>query len=317
MWTIGAVSAFNSNNQTLMSFQVDTALVNSYRANIEIKFQQKGSRLRPYVRVESQNSEFDFFDRIGPTAAVKVKNRHSDTPLISTPHDRRRNATEDYDWADLIDRKDKIRMLADPTSSYVTNAVMALGRSMDIEIARAAFATAYTGKTGSTSVSFPATQDVAVNFWDITGSGNTNLTLSKLRKTRLLFDLEEAVDWDAAEELYMAVTAWQINSMLREDKATSADYAAIKALVRGEIETFMGIKFIRVHPTVLTKSGDVRQCPVWTRQGLLLGIADDVMVDVGPRRDKRNSVQAYVCASFGATRMWEEQVVRVYCDETK
>jgi hypothetical protein len=300
-----------------MSFQIDTALVNAYNSNINIKFQQKGSRLRPYVRQESQNSEFDFFDRIGPTAAVKVKNRHADTPLISTPHDRRRNATEDYDWADLIDKQDKLRMLADPTSAYATNAVYAFGRSMDVEIVRAAFGTAYSGKTGQTSIPFPASQVIAVNYSDTGGSANTNLTLDKLRKIRLMFDLEEAVDWDAAEELYMAVTAWQINSMLRQDKMTDIDTAAVKALVNGTIDTFMGIKFIRVHPSIIPKSGDERACPVWTRQGILLGTADEVNTDVGPRRDKRNSVQVYCCASFGATRMWEEQVVKVLCDETK
>jgi len=300
-----------------MSFQIDTALVNAYNSNITIKFQQKGSRLRPYVRVESQNSEFDFFDRIGPTEAVKVKNRHSDTPLISTPHDRRRNATEDYDWADLIDRKDKLRMLADPTSSYSTNAVYAFGRSMDKEIVRAAFGTSYSGKTGQTAIAWPTTQQVAVDYTDTGGSGNTNLTLDKLRKIRLMFDLEEAVDWDSAEELYMAVTAWQINSMLRQDKMTDIDTAAVKALVNGTIDTFMGIKFIRVHPSILPKSGDTRSCPVWTRQGILLGVADEIVTDIGPRRDKRNSVQVYVCSSFGATRMWEEQVVKVLCDETK
>lgn len=300
-----------------MSFEVDAALVNSYHSNIQIKFQQKGSRLRPYVRVESQNSEFDFFDRIGPTSAVKVKNRHSDTPLISTPHDRRRNATEDYDWADLIDRKDRLRMLADPTSSYNTNAVYALGRSMDQEIVRAAFGTSYAGKTGQTAIAFPSTQEVAVNYWDTGGTGNANLTIDKLRKIRLMFDLEEAVDWDASEELYMGVTAWQINSMLRSTQMTDIDTAAVKALVDGKIDNFMGIKFIRLHPTILPKTGDIRQCPVWTREGIMLGVADEVQTDIGPRRDKRNSVQVYVCGSFGATRMWEEQVVKVLCDETK
>lgn len=79
-----------------MSFQVDIALVQSYKANIEIKFQQMGSRLRPYVRNETQHAEFDFYDRIGPTDAVEVTNRHGDTPLVSTPHDRRRVALRDF-----------------------------------------------------------------------------------------------------------------------------------------------------------------------------------------------------------------------------
>src|SRR4051812_10920405 len=139
-----------------MSFQVDTALVQAYRSNIEIKFQQKGSRLRPCVRNESQHAKYDFYDRIGPTDAVEVTNRHSDTPLISTPHDRRRVGLRDFDWADLIDNKDKIRMLADPTSSYTMNAVMALGRAQDDVIIQAAFDNAFAGETGSTTVAFPS-----------------------------------------------------------------------------------------------------------------------------------------------------------------
>jgi len=134
-----------------MSFQVGTALVNAYRSNIEIQFQQKGSRLRNTVSVETQNAEYEYYDRIGPTDAVEVLNRHSDTPLISTPHSRRRVAMSDYDWADMIDRKDRIRMLADPTSPYSQNAVFALGRKMDDVIIAATVGTAYTGKTGSTS----------------------------------------------------------------------------------------------------------------------------------------------------------------------
>ena len=86
-----------------MSFAIDTALVNAYRANIEIMFQQATSRFRDRVRVESQHAEYEFYDRIGPVDAVEVINRHSDTPLVSTPFDRRRVGLRMFDWADLID----------------------------------------------------------------------------------------------------------------------------------------------------------------------------------------------------------------------
>lgn len=298
-----------------MSFEVDTSLVNSYRSNIEIQFQQKGSRLIETVTTESQNSEFDFFDRIGGVDAVKVKNRHSDTPLISTPHDRRRNATEDYDWADLIDRRDKLRMLADPTSSYTTNAVFALGREKDREILRAAVGTAFSGKTGQNSIAFPATQDVAVDFQEGGSGSASNLTLGKLREIRKKLDMEEAVA--DGEVIYGVVTAEQIQALLRDPTLTSADFNSIKALVNGEVDQFLGIKFIRILHTLLPKTGDVRDCVFYTKSAIHMGMADDVMVDVGPRRDKRNSVQVYVSASFGATRMWEEKVIRCKCDETK
>src|SRR5688572_795905 len=187
-----------------MSFQVDTALVQAYRANIELQFQQKSSRLAPAVRNESIGAEFEYFDRIGPVDAVEVTNRHGDTPLISTPHDRRRVNLRDFDWADLIDNKDKIRMLADPTSSYVMNAVMAMNRAKDDVIIEAAFGTAYTGKTGSTQVTFPSASEIAVNYVESGAVANSNLTIGKLRRARYLLDKAEATT-EGEFDLYIAL----------------------------------------------------------------------------------------------------------------
>jgi hypothetical protein len=295
-----------------MSFQVDTALVNTYKSNIEIQFQQKGSRLRQYCRQESQNAEFDFYDRITATDAVEVVGRHQDTPLISTPHDRRRVALRDFDWADMVDKKDKLRMLADPTSSYTQNAVYALGRSMDDVIIEAAFGTAYTGKTGATTVTFAAASEVAVNYVESGAAANSNLTVGKLRRARFLLTSTEAEE--DGEMLVAVVTASQIQSLLRTTEVTSADYNTVKALVQGEIDTYMGFKFVRTQR--LPVAANIRDCMIFAQGGLLVAVADDITVDVGPRRDKRNSTQIYVCGSFGASRMWEEKIIRVKCDET-
>lgn len=296
-----------------MSFQVDTALVNGYRANIEIQFQQKGSRLRPYVRSETQNSEFEFYDRIGPTDAIEVLSRHADTPLISTPHDRRRVGMRDFDWADMVDRTDKIRMLADPTSPYTQNAVMAFGRKMDDVIVAEAFGTAYSGKTGGTAIPFPASSTtVAENYVESGTVANSNLTIAKLRRARYLLDAVEA--HEDGEDLVAVVHASQIQALLRQTEVTSADYNTVKALVAGEVDTFMGWRFVRMNR--LPKSGNIRSCLFFARGGLLCSIGGDILVDVGPRRDKRNSIQVYVCMTIGATRMWEEKVLKVNCDET-
>lgn len=296
-----------------MSFQVDTALVQAYRANIDIKFQQMGSRLRAAVRNESQAAEFEFYDRIGPTDAIEVTTRHADTPLVSTPHSRRRVGLRDFDWADLVDNKDKMRMLADPTSSYVTNAVMALGRSQDDVIISAAFGTAYTGKTGSTLVTFPAASEIAVNYVESGTAANSNLTVGKLRRARYLLDSNEAAN-DGQKDLFICCGPSQIQALLRTTEVTSQDYNTVKALVNGEINTFMGFQFIVSNRLVVASS--IRDCICWERQGLLLATGMEIKVDVGPRRDKRNSIQVYVCGSFNSTRMWEEKVLRIKCDET-
>lgn len=298
-----------------MSFEVDTALVQTYKSNIEIQFQQKGSRLRNTVTNVSQKAEFDFYDRIGPTDAVEVTSRHSDTPLVSTPHDRRRIALRDFDWADMIDRKDKIRMLADPTSPYTMNAVYALGRKMDDVIISAATGTAYTGKTGSTTVSHPAASKVAKDYVETGSATDSNLTIAKLRRIRFLLTSTEAVSEEDEEMIHGIVTANQIQALLRTTEVTSADYNTVKALVEGKIDTFMGFKFKRTER--LAKSGNIRNCLFYPASAINLAIGEDITVDVGPRRDKRNSVQIYVCATFGASRMWEEKVIEVACDETK
>lgn len=295
-----------------MSFQVDAAYVNQYRNNVSMLVQQKGSRLRPFVRVEPQNSEFEFYDRIGATDAVEITGRHQDTPLVSTPHDRRRVSLRDYDWADLIDRQDKLKMLIDPTSAYAMNAVFAMGRKMDDAIIGAAFDSAYSGKTGQTTVSFPAGNQVAVNYVESGSAANGNLTIGKIRRAKEILD---AYDNDPDEARIMTCTANSLHSLLRNIEITSQDYNVVKALVEGKVDTFMGFKFVRTQ-RLLTDASGYRRHIAWVQSKLLLAVSQDPMVDVGPRRDKRNSMQVYVTMGIGATRMEEEGVVEIKVDET-
>lgn len=293
-----------------MSNQVDTAFAQGYKSAIEIQYQQKGSRLRPLVRVETQNVEFDFYDRIGSVSATKLTTRHADTPQTDTPHSRRRVGMEDYVFNDFVDKKDKLRMLSDPTSSYVMNAVMAMGRAIDDAIISAATGTAYSGKTGSTSVTFPAGSEVAVNYVESGAAANSNLTIGKLRRARFLLDSTEASEGN----LFAVVSASQIQALLRTTETTSSDFNTVKALVAGEIDTFLGFKFVRTER--LTVAANIRDCLFFERGGLLLAVGDDIQANVDVRPDKNYTTQTYVRMSIGATRMWEEKVIRVKCDET-
>lgn len=295
-----------------MSLVVDQAYVNAYKANVSLLVQQKGSRLRNAVRVEPQNAEFEFYDRIGATEAQEITGRHQDTPLMSTPHDRRRVSLRDFDWADLIDRQDKLRMLMDPTSAYAQNAVFAMGRKMDDLIIDAALGTAYSGKTGATSITFPAANQVAVNYVETGGAVNSNLTIGKLRRTKEIFD---SYDNDPDEARFITVTANSLHSLLRNTEVTSSDYNTVKALVEGKLDTFMGFNFIRTQRLAVDGSA-YRRHIAWIQSGLLLAVSQDPSIDVGPRRDKRNSVQVYVTLGIGATRMEEEKVIEIKVDET-
>lgn len=291
-----------------MSFQITTAFVQQYKDNVMMLVQQKGSRLRGTVTEESITGRFGFFEQIGSVDARTVTERHADSPLISTPHSRRRVELQDYDWGDLIDKPDKVRTLADFTSPYVQNAGWAMGRGMDSAIIAAFFATAYTGETGGTSTNFPAGNQIAVNF---SAAANVGLTVEKLREARRLL---RAGNVDVTEQLYVGVTAKQIDNMLGSTQVTSSDYNSVKALVQGEIDTFLGFKFI---PTELlgVDGSSYRRVPAWSKSGMALGVGMDIVSRVTERADKRFSTYVYFCMSIGATRLEEARVMEIKCAE--
>ena len=164
-----------------MSVQITTAFVRQYHSNVVHLSQQKGSRLRMGVRVEMVNGKSAFFDQIAATAARKRTSRHADTPRMDTPHKRRRVTLDDFDWADLVDSEDKIRMLNDPASEYAEAAAMAMGRSIDDAIIEAADATSYTGEDGATSTAFDTNMVVDVQtVWDGASAADCGLNVAKI-----------------------------------------------------------------------------------------------------------------------------------------
>lgn len=274
-----------------------------------------GSRLRGAVTNVTQNAEYDYHDRIGTATAQAMTIRHADTPFNPHTHTRRRNQVIGYNTADLFDNQDKLRMIINPTSGYARSQAMALGRQVDSSIIAAATGNAYSGKTGSTTVtwaSVTATQTIAQNYVESGAAANSNLTIGKLRRARFLLDSVEAVM--DGEQLNLIVTASQVQSLLRTTEVTSSDYNVVKALVNGEINTFMGFTFIRTE--LLSKSGDVRSCLAFPKSAILLGVAEETNVKIDPLPTKNYSVQVYSEATFGATRMWEEKVIELLCNET-
>ena len=286
-----------------MSTQITTAFSQQFSSNVQLLSQQMGSVLRGAVSEESVTGEKAFFDQIGSTAAVKRTSRHGDTPMVETPHSRRMVTMDSYEWADLIDDADKVRMLIDPTSTYARAAAAAMGRSMDDAIIEAATGTSKTGKSGATSTSMLSAHQIA--------NGSADLTLAKLIQAKKTLDLASV---DPSIPRHIAVGPDQIEALLNSTTVTSSDFNTIKALVQGEINTFLGFTF---HvSTRLAKSGNIRSCFAWAEDGLKMAVGKDVMSRIDERSDKSYSTQVYYCATFGAPRMEEENVVQIDCDES-
>lgn len=226
-----------------MSIQITTAFVEQYKANVYHLTQQKGSKLRKAVRVESVTGKNAYFEQLGSTSARVRTSRHADTPRMDTPHARRRVSLNDYDWADLVDNEDQVRMLIDPCSPYAEAGSMAMGRAIDDAIIAAADGTAYTGVDGSTSTSFDSTNmKVAVTVaWPGVSAGNYGLNVAKILDAGKALGAQNV---DADEEKWMVVNAAQINSLLKDVKISSHDFNAIKPLVNGQVSQFGGFNII-------------------------------------------------------------------------
>jgi hypothetical protein len=286
-----------------MSVQITTAFVNQFSSNIQMLSQQMGSLLRNAVDVETVNGEKAFFDQVGSAAAVLRTTRHADTPLIDTPHSRRMVTMSDYEYADLIDDQDKVRLLVDPTSTYARAAAAAMGRAMDDVIISAALGTSLTGKDGTTSTPFDSNNQIAV--------GGAGLTLAKLIEAKEILDSN---DVDPSIPRYIAVSPKQITNLLDDPEVTSADYNTVRALVKGELDTYVGFKFVTTNRLGLDGSGD-RRCFAWAMDGIKLAVGKEPTARIDERADKSYATQVYYCMSVGATRMEEAKVVEILCDE--
>ena len=175
---------------------------------------------------------------------------------------------------------------------------------MDDIIIDAFDGTSKTGTNGGTSTTFDSGMEVAV--------GATGLTVAKLRAARKLL-LENHVDLKSEMPL-IAVTAQQMDDLLGETEVTSADFSAVKALVSGEVDTFMGFKFI--HTEGLDVDGSsYRKCPFWVPSGMHMGMWNGLETKIDERADKEYTVQVFMRMTVGACRTQEGKVGRILCAE--
>lgn len=308
-----------------MSTEITTAFVQQYRDEVFHLSQQKGSRLQNAVRRETQKGKSQFFDRIGAVTAQLKTSRHADTPQIDTPHSRRRVTLADYEWADLIDKEDLRRLLMDPAGDYAMAAMWALGRAKDDVIIAAADGPAYGGETGSDVVAHPNSQKYAFN----DGTNFDGVNVDGLRAIKRILD---GNDVDESIPRYAAINSVGLENLLGETEVTSADFNVVKALVQGQVDTFMGFKFIRTERLLKqvdalsgsSSTGAVgtgsslvgdRRCLFWAKDGLLMSTADDIVVEIDRRSDKSYATQVYASMGIGATRMEEEKVVVGFASE--
>lgn len=293
-----------------MSVNLPTHFVQQYSTNIDLLLQQKGSKLRGAVTTGSHvGKQASPVDQIGKVEMQSVTTRFAPMGRVDAPTDRRWVFPSDFDLPQMIDSYDKLRLITDPSSSYVTNAVMAAGRKFDQLLCDAFTGTAKTGESGSTSTSFAAANEVDV----ATGGANSKLNVAKIKAVKELM-MANFIDFDM-EEAYIGITAADHASLLNEIQVISSDFngGGAPVLRDGKIDQFLGFRFIHCEliETELAGTNEVT-LPVWVKSGMYLGLWNDIQNSVSRRNDLQGEPwQLYTYLTAGATRLEEDKVYAI------
>lgn len=290
-----------------MSTQINKAFETSFSDNFIHLASQKQSKLGGAVRYEQVNDAKQFmFDRMDTVSMVQAVSRHEDTPLTEVPFSRRRVTFNTYRAVDLIDNPDRVKMAKDPTSPTMKQLTAAMNRQKDDVIISAALGNAFSVSSAdaASTVALPSGQAIA--------NGGTDLTLAKLLQAKKIL-LSNDVD-PGEEPMYVVVGPDQLEALLSVTTNTSVDFNSVRALMNAELDTWCGFKFII--STRLAKTGNIRSCFAWAKSGIGLAMNGTPNIRISERSDKNYSTQCFVECSLGATRIEDEKVVKIDCDES-
>lgn len=313
-----------------MDSQIEVWRVKQFEENVYHLSQQEGSMLSPYVRHESFVGKADFFDRLGESSAIDKTDRNGDTPNLNIDHTRRMLTTVTRHWGTLVDRKDKLQQIHMPENEYAKSAMYSLGRKFDNVLISAAFGSAIGGEEGDTSVVLPNAQKIT----SVASSAIAVPNIQLLRKAKRKFDENKVKG-----ERYIVYAADFLEGLLADTQVISSDYNSVKALVQGELDTYMGFKFIHCEEidSFLATTYDLdspaykynTSTGLYDSSGTVIGATDKValafskeglifgentngrMAKIEPRPDKSYSMQVYCAQDMGAVRMEEACVVQL------
>lgn len=281
--------------------------------------QQQTSQLEKYATVAHHLSgSVVFFDQFGLVDFEEKTSRLSKTVLDEAPAIRRCMRPRMFTKAIGFDEFDATQMesMDEPICKALDSLRAAAGRRMDDVMISGFLGTNYVGEDGLDTIELPTSQTIGATYVETGTAVSSNLTVAKLRATLQKFHENEAWHEDSSkyeDQLCIAVTSSQIMSLLREEEVSSFEFNNIKALVEGQIDTFLGFKFVRTQR--LPKVGSIRTNLAWVKSKAQFGIWDDFRVKLSVRDDMDEALQMRARFACGATRLQEEGFVRILCDE--
>lgn len=288
---------------------ITAAFITQFHDSFEIAAQQKDSRLQAAVHDRGTiTGEAFTINDMGTIEMTQITTRFGDT-VWDLPEAGTRNALmADYGVFVPVEKRDLRKLLADPQGPYLQLTLAAANRKKDDVVYRALLDDVMrkTSNTGAYApVALPAAQKII--------AGGTGMTKAKLIAAKAMFRRNEC-DEQNGEELYMTYNADMLTQILSDTTLTSADFMAVKMLQEGAVSSkWLGFNWLAYEKldSVTDTGVTTKTAAAWCKSAVHFGTGAEYNVDIGPRRDKNNTIQISVDASYGAGRANEKKVVAI------
>lgn len=279
-----------------MSKFLSAAAQQLFDDEVKHAFQQAG-KLRDCVTIRNGvKADVYKFRAMGKGLANQKPSQADVTPMDIT-HSLINCPLENWNAPEYTDIFDAAEVNFDEQQELAMTIAWALGRRLDQLIIDAMVA------AGASSVPTSV------------GGTDTNLNVAKLRRASSILN-DNGVP---SEERYISVSASGLESLLADQEATSSDYNVIRALVNGEMNSFVGFEFkiieSRAEGGLPVAAGDVRSNFAWHRSAVGLAIGIDIKTEVNYIAQKTSWLCNGVMKA-GAVSRDVEGIVEVLCDET-
>jgi hypothetical protein len=204
----------------------------------EVKHEYQGMKtLRECVTVRNGVvGESYKFTRMGKGLANQKASQADVTPMDIT-HSRQTATLQNWNAPEYTDIFDQAEVNFDEKSELAQTIAKAIGRRED-QLIIDTLAGGTSG--GGAGFSFAATNDGDPDtgrVFDISGTRNFDLASIRSAKGHL-DDIESE-----SEGRFIVVRAQALQTLLEDNTVTSTDFNTVKALVNGELDTFLGFKF--------------------------------------------------------------------------
>lgn len=287
---------------------VDPAKVIQFSEQVHMFASQTTSRLSPFAKVIPVTGEKAAYDGLGTVEASAVTGQYQDVKFADIEHKRRRIIGTQFYVALPVDQKDLDQILTDPSGEYAMRITQALARQMDITIAIAAFADVFTGKNMDTLLT-------AANDGVITVDATSGLTKEKLDEINENY-IDNEISIEEGQRKSLSITGEEHTDLMGEAEFLSIDFMDAKPLsMTGEIKRANGNEITLFGANgsrpILATAAAVRSCISMAQNGIVLGIWDDLSIEIQDRPDKVTTKQIIATMTIGATRTEGARIQKV------